>query len=250
MKTQQSEENLFLTWKIRVICFYVFVSLLSLFFLFPLLITTTLGLSFKMRYLVGKAYAWSFIKITKWVCGIDYKVDWEIEMPKGPCVILANHQSFWDNVIMPVIFPMQSWVIKKELYKIPFFGIGLRMMEPIAVDRSDNISVSQILNMGSEKLNDGLCVVMFPEATRLKPGIRRKMKPSGAKLAQISNVPIVLMAHNAGIFWPKGFWVKKPGTVEVKVGKILQVGPNDDVRQVTQQIEDWINTEKDKLSGH
>lgn len=237
-------------WKARILLYYVLITFDTAFFLIPIILTTLLGMRHKHRYYIAIAYAWSFINITKWVCGIKYEVEWDIEMPKGPCVILANHQSFWDNVIMPHIFPRQSWVIKKELYNIPFFGLGLRLVEPIAVDRNDNISVSQILNRGTEKLRDGLCVVMFPEATRLRPGAKTKMKPSGVKLAQMNNVPIVLMAHNAGLFWPKGFWIKKPGTVKVKIGKIINVKKEDNIREVISQIEDWINTEKDKLSGH
>jgi 1-acyl-sn-glycerol-3-phosphate acyltransferase len=151
---------------------------------------------------------------------------------------------------MPHILPMQSWIIKKELYNIPFFGLGLRLVEPIAVDRSAHVSVNQILNMGTEKLDEGLWVIMFPEATRLLPGKRVAMKPAGVKLAQMNNVPIVLMVHNAGVFWPKGFWVKKPGTIKIKIGQVIHVKPEDDVREVTEKIGEWINTEKDRLSGH
>ncbi|MGV2432483.1 MAG UNVERIFIED_CONTAM: 1-acyl-sn-glycerol-3-phosphate acyltransferase [Rickettsiaceae bacterium] len=192
-------------WKLRVLFYYFVITIDTALFLIPIIITSMLGMSHKNRYYLAIAYAWSFINITKFLCGLNYEVEWKCQMPKGPCLILANHQSFWDNVIMPHIFPRQSWVIKKELYNIPFFGLGLRLVEPIAVDRSDNISVKQILHMGSEKLAEGLCVVMFPESTRLVPGQRVKMKPSCAKLAQMNKVPIVLMAHNAGVFGLKAF---------------------------------------------
>jgi 1-acyl-sn-glycerol-3-phosphate acyltransferase len=110
--------------------------------------------------------------------------------------------------------------------------------------------VKQILTAGSAKIADGLCVVMYPEATRIKPGVKARMKPSGIKLAQMNNVPIVLMAHNAGLFWPKGFWMLKPGTIKMVVGKVINVKPDGDIRKALDEIEDWINTEKDKLSGH
>lgn len=250
MSKSTDKEEMTWQWKARVLFYYFVITLDTIFFLIPILLASLLGIKHKQRYNLAIAYAWSFVNITKWICGINYEIEWDVELPKRPYVIMANHQSFWDNVIMPHIFPRQSWVIKKELYNIPFFGLGLRLVEPIAVDRSDNLSVSQILNMGTLKLQEDICVVIFPEATRLRPGVKTKMKPAGTKLAQMNNVPIVLMAHNAGLFWPKGFWIKKPGTVKVKVGKIINIKPEDDVRQVTTEIENWINTEKDRLSGH
>lgn len=238
-----------LIWKARVVLYYILLGLISTIYLIPLLILSFAGASYPMRYGVARSYAWAFVGITRLVCDIDYEIDGMENLPKGPAIVMSNHQSFWDNVIMPHLFPMQSWVIKKELYNIPVFGLGLRLVEPIAVDRSDNSSVKQILNMGSEKIAAGLWVVIFPEATRVPVARRVKLKPSGVKLAQETGVPIVLMAHNAGIFWPKGFWIKKPGTIKVKIGPIVKVKATDDIRVITQEIEDWMVREKDALSG-
>jgi 1-acyl-sn-glycerol-3-phosphate acyltransferase len=244
------EDDLTWKWKLRVIINYILITIISFAFVIPLLILSVFGAKYKTRYYIVRAYVWTFLGTIKLICKIDHEVELLEKLPKGPAIILSNHQSFWDNIIMPHIFPMQSWVIKKELYNLPFFGLGLRLVEPIAIDRSDNLSVNQILNMGTEKLADGMWVVMFPEATRLKPGRSVKLKPAGVKLAQMNNVPIVLMVHNAGMFWPKGFWVRNPGTIKVKIGNIIHVKPEDDVRKITEQIGEWMNTEKDRLSGH
>ena len=244
------EDDLTWQWKLRVIIYYSLITIISCIYVIPLLILSAVGAKYKVRYYIVRAYVWSFITITKLVCNIDHEIELLEKFPEGPVILLSNHQSFWDNIIMPYIFPMQSWIIKKELYNVPFFGLGLRLVEPIAVDRSDNTSVNQILNMGAEKLADGLWVIMFPEATRLSPGKRVKLKPAGVKLAQMNNVPIVLMVHNAGMFWPKGSWVRKPGTIKIKIGNVIHVKPEDDVRAITEQIGEWMNTEKDRLSGH
>jgi len=250
MKKIPNDDDTTLQWRLRVVVYYVLITIISFVYVIPLLILSAVGAKYKTRYYIVKAYAWSFITITKLVCDIDHKIELQEKLPKGPAIILANHQSFWDNIIMPHIFPMQSWVIKKELYNVPIFGLGLRLVEPIAIDRSDNSSLNQILNMGSEKIADGLWVVYFPEGTRLSPGKRTKLKPGGVKLAQMNNIPLVLMVHNAGTLWPKGFWVKKPGTIKIKIGPVIRVKPDDDVRIITEQIGEWINTEKDRLSGH
>lgn len=242
-------EDLF--WKVRVISFYAVFAIITFIYLIPLIILSLIGAGYDVRYRVARSYAWAFVTILKLICDIDYEIEGDgfKNMPKGPAIIMANHQSFWDNVIMPHLFPKQSWVIKRELYNIPVFGLGLRLVEPIAVDRSDNSSIKQILNIGSEKIAAGLWVVIFPEATRVPVARRVKLKPSGVKLAQENEVPIVLMAHNAGIFWPKGFWINKPGTIKVSMGPVIHVKKDDDVREVTQRIEDWMIEEKDRLSG-
>lgn len=247
MKKSTDKDEMTWQWKARVILFYITLTFSSILFVAPLVLLAILGFKHKQRYNIAIAYSWAFLKLAELICNIKFEVEWDIELPERPYILMANHQSFLDNIFMPHFFPRQSWVIKKELYNIPLFGFGLRLLEPIAVDRSDNLSVSQILNMGALKLQEGLCVVIFPEATRLRPGSKARMKPVGTKLAQMNDVPIVLIAHNAGLCWPKGFWIKKSGTVTIKVGKVLNVKPEDDVRKVTSKIEDWINTEKDKL---
>jgi 1-acyl-sn-glycerol-3-phosphate acyltransferase len=236
-------------WKARVVGYYAALGTITFIYLIPLLILSLVGAGYDMRYSVARSYSWAFIEITRLICGIDYEIEGLEGLPKGPAIILSNHQSFWDNVVPLNIFPKQSWVIKKELYNIPVFGLGLRLVEPIAVDRGDSASIKQILNMGADKIAAGLWVVIFPEATRVPVARRVKLKPSGVKLAQDTGAPIVLMAHNAGTFWPKGFWLKKPGTIKVKIGPVIKVKTTDDVRQVTQEIEDWMVREKDTLSG-
>ncbi len=243
------QDEMTLQWKARVVFYYFCVVLISTIHVIPLILLSAAGAKYKTRYYIARSYAWSFMALLRWICNIDFKIERLEKLPKGPAVLLSNHQSFWDNVITPHIFPIQSWVVKKQLYNIPLFGLGLRLVEPIAVDRSENMSVKQILNMGAEKLAAGLWVILFPESTRVPVGRRVKLKPSGVKLAQNSNVPIVPMVHNAGVFWPKGFWIKKPGTIQIKIGPILYPKPEDDVRQITQEIETWMHHEKDKLSG-
>lgn len=237
-------------WNFRVLLFYLVTSILCISFFLLLYIPIKLfNVSYRLKYKIAVGFSYAFIWLAKNICGLKYQVSGLEKLPPGPCIVLANHQSFWDNVFMQLVIPEHSWIIKKELFNIPFFGWGLKMVEPVAVDRTDNISVKQILREGQKKLQNGLWLVVFPESTRLRPDQTTKFKPSAFKLATIAKVPIVLMAHNAGVFWPKGFWIKQPGTIQVKI--IDVIGKEDveklDVRMLTQQAQELINAEKQLL---
>jgi 1-acyl-sn-glycerol-3-phosphate acyltransferase len=200
-------------------------------------------------YFFAKSFSYCFLKALEILCGINYTLEQQISLPQEPSIVLSNHQSFWENILMIQIFPMQSWVIKQELCNIPIFGWGLKFVGPVPIDRGHNMSVRQILVDGAQKIKRGLWMIIFPEGTRVDVTRRVSLKPSGIKLAQETGAPIVLMVHNAGLFWPKGLWMTKPGVIAVKIAKILYVKPEDDVKTVTLDIENWMVKEKDLLSG-
>jgi 1-acyl-sn-glycerol-3-phosphate acyltransferase len=247
-------------WKFRILLFYFVISIITISFYFTVFLPITLTLrilsitcdfedkAYDLRYKIAVVFSQIFIWITKVIVGLNYKVEGLEKLPKVPSLVLSNHQSFWENVFMQLIIPKHTWVMKKELFNIPFFGWGLKEMRPIAVDRSQNHSILQIINGGKEKFLLDHWVIMFPEATRLKVNQSTKFKASAAKLALEANVPIVLIAHDAGLYWPKGFWITK-GTIQVKIIDILRPDQikHHDSRSLTDYIQNIINTEKEAL---
>lgn len=241
-------------WRLRVLAFYTIISLIivSFFILFYLPIKL-IPVSYNFRYRIATILSYIFIYSMWVICGIKFSVTGLEKLPrdKKPYLALANHQSFWENFFMQLIIPIHSWVIKEELFDIPVFGPCLKLLDPIAVDRNNNRSVVQILEEGKKKINENLSIVMFPEATRIKVTSTIKFKPSCAKLALETGGGIVLIAHNAGLIWPKGFWFKKSGTIKVTIIEymspqiIKQIG---DVRALTSYIQERINTEKNLLA--
>lgn len=151
---------------------------------------------------------------------------------------------------MQIIFPVHSWVLKKELFDIPLFGWGLRTLDPIAIDRTNSNSVKQILIDGQKKIGQGLPIVFFPEGGTVPVEKNARFKPSVAKLVLNTRVPIVLMAHNSGLFWPKGFWLKQPGLITVKILEVVTVEryKDFDVRTLTDYIEQKVVDAKTRLS--
>jgi len=238
-------------WRFRVLAFYTIISVIMVLFFILFWVPMQLtAVSYGLRYKVAELFSYIFIYLLWLVCGIKFTVIDREKLPVdgNPYIALSNHQSFWENFFMQVIIPEHSWVIKKELFDIPVFGFGLRSVSPIAVDRSDSRSVVQILEEGSKKIESGLSLVMFPEGGTVKIDRSVKFKPSAARLALNTGVPVVLIVHNAGLVWPKGFWFKRPGTVKVKVIECLsseQISSyGADARALTDYIQEKINSEK------
>ncbi|MCF8463152.1 MAG: 1-acyl-sn-glycerol-3-phosphate acyltransferase [Rickettsiaceae bacterium] len=183
------------------------------------------------------------------ICSLDYKVEGLEKLPNKPAVFMANHQSFWDNMFMQLVVPKHSWIIKKELLDIPFFGWGLKILEPIAVNRDLKMSVRQIIVKGVETIANGMSMVIFPESTRLRVDENRSFKPSGVKLAFEASVPMVLIAHNSGLFWPKGFWIS-PGTIKVEIVDVIypEQFQHNNVREMTDNVQKIIQERKKFLA--
>lgn len=200
------------------------------------------------RYRLISSYAHTMIWLLRMVCGIRHEVRGLENLPKEPCIVLCKHQSAWETLALQVIFPPQAWVLKRELLWLPFFGWGLAMTSPIAIDRSDGKgAMKQLLKQGKERLAQGFYVVIFPEGTRVPYGKRGKYKIGGALLAASSGVPVVPVAHNAGRLWGRKAFSKHPGLVTMSIGKpIATQGRKAD--EINAEVEAWIENEIQQLA--
>ncbi len=206
-------------------------------------------LSAHNRYLVTSTWTRTMLFLLRVICGVNYRVLGEENIPKTPSIVLSKHQSAWETMAFQKIFPPQVWVLKKELLRIPFFGWGLSMTSPIAIDRSSGkAALDQVVEQGRDRLKQGFWVVIFPEGTRIAPGKRGKYKIGGAWLATHTDVPVVPVAHNAGEFWGRNAFVKHPGTITVSVGKpIDQTGL--EAGELNAKVEAWIEQETARISN-
>jgi len=157
-----------------------------------------------------------------------------------PCVVIANHQRPWETIFLQLQFYPLTTVLKRELLRIPFFGWGLRILEPIAIDRSNPVqALKQIKRVGVERLMSGQSVLIFPEGTRQPPEQLGTFARSGADIAKSANVPIVVVAHNAGEHWANKQILKTPGTINIAVSGALYV-EGQNTKQVMQDIRAWV----------
>lgn len=212
---------------------------------------TPLAWLFPLKYRYPATTLWNcfnrwWLEVT---CGVQYRVLGRENIPtSGAFIIMANHQSTWETFALPCIFPQQlSWVLKQELLKIPFFGWGLRLLRPIAIDRSaGKAAVKQISQQGKALLQEGISIVIFPEGTRVSPEETVPFKIGGAILASHSGYPVIPVAHNAGKFWRRHSWIKYPGTITVSIGKPFDT-QNLKADEINQQAQAWITAEKAKM---
>ncbi len=182
-------------------------------------------------------------------CRLFYRVQGREHLPGTNAVVLSKHQSAWETLALQFLFPAQTWVLKRELLWIPFFGWGLAMLEPIAIDRkATRKALRQVLEQGTERLRAGRWVIVFPEGTRVAPGETRRFSQSGAALAVASGYPVIPVAHNAGEYWPRRGFVKRPGTITLAVGPAI-FPQGRSAAQVTALAEQWIENTMREISG-
>ncbi len=156
---------------------------------------------------------------------------------------MSKHQSAWETIALRGLLPPeQSWVLKKELMSVPFFGWGLRMVEPIAIDRSSGRNaIKQIVNEGVSFLEKGRWLIIFPEGTRVAPGERKKYGMGGGILAEKSGYPVLPISHNAGNFWKRRGLRKFPGTIKLVIGEKISTDGKK-ASQITREVEAWIES--------
>ena len=192
------------------------------------------------RYRIISGWSRLVVSLAKLILRIDWQIEGRENLPARPSVILAQHQSAWETMAFQLIFPPQVLVLKRELLWIPFFGWGLALMSPIAINRSRGVAALRaIARRGRERLAQGFWVVVFPEGTRVPPGTTRAYHPGGAWLACASGAPVVPVAHNAGLFWPRNAFIKRPGTVTVRIGPPIEPA-NRDPQTVNELESTWL----------
>jgi 1-acyl-sn-glycerol-3-phosphate acyltransferase len=200
------------------------------------------------RFRFARSWAVLNLWLLRHICKLTYTVDGLENITNQGVVVLCKHQSTWDTMILQVILPPVRWVLKRELLRVPFFGWGLAMMKPIAIDRSaGRKAVAQLIEQGRPMLDQGYWVIVFPEGTRTRPGEQKRYKQGGSVLAVETGHPVIPIAHNAGEFWPRHSFLKWPGTISLRIGPVIDTRDKT-AEQVTELAHDWIEGQMQEIS--
>lgn len=218
-------------------------------FLFTLLYTAVSVIfvrfvPYKARFTYLTIWSRTVVFFAKVICGIRYRVSGLENVPDGPFVVLAKHQSQWETFFLVNLLQPISIVCKRELLKAPFgVGYGISLLNPITIDRSQpKQALKDIQTTGMVRLQeDKMPVLIFPEGTRTQVHKKGKYARSGAALAIAAGVPAVFISLNAGFYWPAGSLMKYPGTIEVVVSDPVDT-QGKTAKELTQEAEQWIES--------
>lgn len=163
-----------------------------------------------------------FVRVTalleRSILGLSYEVrGLENLPPQGPYLIAAKHQSAYETTKLHLLFPDPAIVLKKELLRIPLWGLYLAKSDVIAIDRSTPKMAVQSIQEGAKRMAaQGRPIVIFPQGTRVSTTTTitdRPYKIGIIRLQEATNLPIIPLALNTGYFWPRNSFFKKPGRV-------------------------------------
>lgn len=185
----------------------------------------------------------AMLTLLRWLCRLDHTVTGLDKLPARNTVILMKHSSSWETIAQLLLFPRQTWVLKRELIWAPILGWVIFFIKPIAIDRKGGrAAAEQVIAQGQRRLDEGLWVVIFPEGTRVPAGETRRYGLGGTLLAQAAGRDVIPVAHNAGAYWPRRSLKKSAGTIQVVVGDPIPTAGRDP-REVNAEVQAWIERE-------
>jgi 1-acyl-sn-glycerol-3-phosphate acyltransferase len=220
------------------LCFYV----LTIVLLFAALPALSQGGEAIERH-ARRWVRWS-IALLQRICGTEVEFRGLENVPAGPAIIAAKHQSALDVLALILVVPRFSFIYKRELDALPLFGAYLRACGQMSVDRKKRGGVlPQLVAAAKEKFDENRRLVIFPEGTRRPVGAPPLYKAGVARLVEATGATCIPVALNSGLFWPRRRFVRRPGKMVVEFLPPLSsgLGKDDFMRTLQTQIETATN---------
>ena len=149
--------------------------------------------------------------------GINYEIRGLEHLTEEPMIIASKHQSAWETLVFNTIILDCAYVVKRELLWVPFFGWFLSRLGMIGIDRNRGaFALKRLVADCKERLKSGRSIIIFPQGTRVNTDATTTEKPykvGVARIQEATDLPIIPMALNTGMFWPRNSWFKSSGTV-------------------------------------
>lgn len=204
-------------------------------------------------YQVGRL--WN--RLTVWgarvFCGVHYRVQgWhhveQAHRAGQRIIICPKHQSAWETFFLSAAMPRPlSYIFKRELLAIPFFGWALARLDMVHIDRSRRAQAARLVaEQGRRLMDSGNWIILFPEGTRGPRGGQLPYKLGAARLAVDTETPVLPVAVTSARCWPKSGWLIRPGVIDVSVGPLVSAARRSP-QDVMADVEHWIETEMRRL---
>ncbi|GGB39720.1 1-acyl-sn-glycerol-3-phosphate acyltransferase [Roseibium aquae] len=170
---------------------------------------------------------WSrmLLALMRYVAGLKVELRGLENIPQGGCMVALKHQSAWETVTLIPHFPDPTFILKRELRWIPIFGWYTAKFRQIPINRGKRSeALAAMVESAKQAICEGRQIMIFPEGTRRPAGAEPKYKFGIAHLYKELQCPVLPVAHNAGLYWPRSSWLVYPGTVIVEFLPILPPG--------------------------
>lgn len=167
------------------------------------------------------------------ILNLHYTMSGRELLPPEPYILAAKHQSAWEAMKLPALFPDCAIVLKESLLRLPFWGVSMEQYGAIPVARSRKTSdLTRMLRAADKMVADKRSIAIFPQGTRVAPGDKKPYHRGVAMLYVHLNLPVVPMQVNSGLFWGKNAFLKRAGTIEVKLLPPIPAGlPREELMQ-------------------
>ena len=188
----------------------------------------------------------SLIWLMRVVAGLKVEIRGRENLPDGGYIAAMKHQSAWETVALIPLFSSPTFILKRELRWIPIFGWYTAKYRQIPINRGKRSeALAAMMEAAKEAIDEERQIMIFPEGTRRPAGAEPKYKYGITHLYRDLKCPVVPIAHNAGLYWPRSSWKVYPGTVIVDILPPIEPGLSNDV--FYEQLVDTIETASNKL---
>jgi 1-acyl-sn-glycerol-3-phosphate acyltransferase len=193
-----------------------------------------------------RGYAASSLWLLRVICGTGVEWRGREKLPAGAYIVACRHQSVWETFALFALLPDPTFVLKRELMRIPLFGSLARKARMIPIDRGSRAAaLARMAALVRKEIPHGRQIVIFPEGTRRPPGAAPHYLPGVAYLYAETGLPCVPIALNSGLFWPRRSLRRYPGKVLVEV--LDPIPPGLDKREFLKRLQNVLEDATGRL---
>jgi 1-acyl-sn-glycerol-3-phosphate acyltransferase len=241
-----------LVWALRSFVFVLFLTVTVIPWALAVLVFSLFGSPTAIYWMCA-----GWLKVAIWgarvICGVRHRVTGMENVPtaadgRAAVLLASKHQSTWETFAYPALMPHPlAYVFKRELLYVPFFGWAMSRMDMIHIDRSKRAEAwNKVAAQGQRIMGQGGWVIMFPEGTRAARGQQGTYKGGAARLAIATGTPIVPIAVNSAVCWPRKSWLLRPGLIDVVIGRPIPVAGREQ-DELMREVETWIEREMRRI---
>jgi 1-acyl-sn-glycerol-3-phosphate acyltransferase len=201
---------------------------------------------------VAAMYQYGAYLLAKYIIGLDFELRGAEHRPDNNTayIVASKHQSAYETLLLYQLFDDPTIILKKELLSLPVFGWFLQKVGVIAIDRGNRAVAMHSLYEGAKRMKeDKRPIIIYPQGTRVKPDVPSSEKPyknGYLKLYTEVGLPILPVAINTGLYWPRNSFWKYPGKAIIEFLPVIPPGLSSE--EVGKRVEEQIEFASQKLA--